>query len=49
MVLAPLIIGFVWLCILPFFARPYLVEVVMMYFIFIILAQSYRLIVTSYI
>jgi len=46
LVLAPLIIGFVWLCILPFFARPYLVEVVMMYFIFIILAQSYRLIVT---
>lgn len=34
------------LCVLPFFVRPYLVEVVMMYFIFIILAQSYRLIVT---
>jgi branched-chain amino acid transport system permease protein len=34
------------LCILPFFARAYLVEVVMMYFIYIILAQSYRLIVT---
>ena len=41
--LAPLIIG---LCILPFFARAYLVEVAMMYFIYIILAQSYRLIVT---
>ncbi len=34
------------LCILPFFARPYMVEVVMIYFIYIILAQSYRLIVT---
>ena len=34
------------LCIFPFFARAYLVEVVMMYFIYIILAQSYRLIVT---
>jgi branched-chain amino acid transport system permease protein len=44
--LAPLIIGLTWLCLLPFFARPYLVEVVMMYFMYIILAQSYRLIVT---
>jgi branched-chain amino acid transport system permease protein len=38
--------GIVGLCILPVFARAYLVEVVMMYFIYIILAQSYRLIVT---
>ena len=44
--LAPLIIGLIGLCMLPFFARPYLVEVAMMYFIYIILAQSYRLIVT---
>ncbi len=44
--LAPLIIGLIGLCILPFFARAYLVEVAMMYFIYIILAQSYRLIVT---
>ncbi len=41
--LASVIIG---LCILPFFARAYLVEVAMMYFIYIILAQSYRLTVT---
>ena len=41
--LVPVIIG---LCIFPFFARPYLVEVAMIYFIYIILAQSYRLIVT---
>ena len=41
--LASVIIG---LCIFPFFARPYLVEVAMIYFIWIILAQSYRLIVT---
>ncbi len=34
------------LCALPFFARAYTIEVVMMYFIYIILAQSYRLIVT---
>ena len=34
------------LCIFPFWARPYLVEVAMIYFIWIILAQSYRLIVT---
>ncbi|HUV52941.1 MAG TPA: branched-chain amino acid ABC transporter permease [Dehalococcoidia bacterium] len=34
------------LCILPFFARPYLVEVAMIYFIWMILAQSYRLVVT---
>ena len=44
--LAPLAIGIIGLCIFPFFARPYLVEVAMMYFIYIILAQSYRLIVT---
>ena len=44
--LAPLIIGLIGLCMLPFFARPYRVEVAMMYFIYIILAQSYRLIVT---
>ena len=36
----------VGLCIFPFFARPYLVEVAMIFFIWIILAQSYRLIVT---
>ena len=41
--LASVIIG---LCIFPFFARPYLVEVAMIFFIWIILAQSYRLIVT---
>jgi branched-chain amino acid transport system permease protein len=41
--LTSVIIG---LCIFPFFARAYLVEVAMMYFIYIILAQSYRLIVT---
>ena len=43
---APLAVIVAGLCVLPFFARPYLVEVVMMYFIYIILAQSYRLIVT---
>jgi len=43
--LAPLIIG---LCILPFLARPYVVEVAMLFFIYIILAQSYRLIVTTH-
>ena len=41
--LASVILG---LCIFPFFARPYLVEVAMIFFIWIILAQSYRLIVT---
>ena len=41
-----IIIGLIGLCLFPFFARAYLVEVVMMYFIYIILAQSYRLIVT---
>jgi len=41
--LAAIIIG---LCLIPFFARPYLVEVAMIYFMYIILAQSYRLIVT---
>ncbi len=44
--LVPIAAGIVGLCILPFFARAYLIEVVMMYFIYIILAQSYRLIVT---
>jgi len=34
------------LCVFPFFARPYLVEVAMIFFIWIILAQSYRLVVT---
>lgn len=37
---------FIGLCLFPFFARPYLVEVAMIFFIWIILAQSYRLIVT---
>lgn len=41
--LTAIIIG---LFIFPFFARPYLVEVAMIFFIWIILAQSYRLIVT---
>lgn len=41
--LAAVILG---LCIFPFFARPYYVEVAMIFFIWIILAQSYRLIVT---
>jgi len=41
--LVALIIG---LCVFPFFARPYLVEVAMIFFIWIILAHSYRLIVT---
>ena len=36
----------VGLCIMPFFVRAYLVEVAMLYFMYIILAQSYRLIVT---
>lgn len=42
-ILAAIIIG---LCLFPFFARPYLVEVAMIFFIWIILCQSYRLIVT---
>lgn len=41
--LAPLIIG---LCVLPFFARAYVVEVAMLFFIYIMLASSYRLIIT---
>jgi branched-chain amino acid transport system permease protein len=41
--LAAVIVG---LCIFPFLARAYLVEVAMLYFMYIILAQSYRLIVT---
>jgi branched-chain amino acid transport system permease protein len=44
--LASLTIGLLGLCFFPFFARPYLVEVAMLYFMYIILAQSYRLIVT---
>jgi len=44
--LAALIAGITGLCVFPVFARPYLIEVAMMYFIYIILAQSYRLIVT---
>jgi branched-chain amino acid transport system permease protein len=41
-----LVAAIIGLCIFPFFARPYLVEVAMIYFIWMILAQSYRLIVT---
>ena len=41
--LVAVIIG---LCVFPFFASPYLVEVAMIFFIWIILCQSYRLIVT---
>jgi branched-chain amino acid transport system permease protein len=44
--LVPIVAGIIGLSILPFFARAYLIEVVMMYFVYIILAQSYRLIVT---
>ncbi|MDM8543645.1 branched-chain amino acid ABC transporter permease [Desulfococcaceae bacterium HSG9] len=42
-VLVSVIIG---LCVFPFFVRPYLIELAMIYFLWIILAQSYRLIVT---
>ncbi len=42
-ILAAVILG---LCLFPFLARPYLIEVAMIFFIWIILAQSYRLIVT---
>jgi len=41
--LAAVIIG---LCLFPFLAKPYYVEVAMIFFIWIILAQSYRLVVT---
>lgn len=41
--LAFIIIG---MCVFPFLARPYQIEVAMIFFIWIILAQSYRLIVT---
>ena len=41
--MAAVIIG---LCLFPFLAKPYYVEVAMIFFIWIILAQSYRLIVT---
>ena len=44
--LLPLVIALLGLGVFPFFARAYLVEVVMMYFLYIILAQSFRLIVT---
>jgi branched-chain amino acid transport system permease protein len=44
--IVPMIIALIGLCLFPFFARAYLVEVAMMYFLYIILAQSYRLIVT---
>lgn len=44
--LATIAVGIIGLSFFPFFAGAYLVEVVMMYFIYIILAQSYRLIVT---
>lgn len=43
--LAPLIIG---LCIMPFFARTYVVEVAILFFIYIVLAQSYRLVTTTH-
>ena len=41
--MAAVIIG---LCLFPFLAKPYYVEVAMIFFIWIILAQSYRLVVT---
>jgi branched-chain amino acid transport system permease protein len=41
-----LVAAIIGLCIFPFFGKPYLVEVAMIYFIWMILAQSYRLIVT---
>ena len=41
-----LVLVIIVLCLFPFFARPYLVEVAMIYFLWMILAQSYRLIVT---
>jgi len=41
-----LVAAIIGLCVFPFFAKPYLVEVAMIYFIWMILAQSYRLIVT---
>lgn len=44
--IALLVLSIIGLCIFPFLARPYLVEVAMIYFIWMILAQSYRLIVT---
>ena len=42
--LLPLIIG---LCIMPFFVRTYTVEVAILFFTYIILAQSYRLVNTT--
>ena len=44
--LIALFLGIVVLCVFPFMARAYLVEVAMIYFLYLILAQSYRLIVT---
>jgi branched-chain amino acid transport system permease protein len=44
--LGTLVFVIIGLCVFPFWARPYLVEVAMIFFIWIILAQSYRLIVT---
>lgn len=44
--LSALAIVLMALCIFPFVARPYLVEVAMIYFLYLILAQSYRVIVT---
>jgi len=44
--IAALLSVIIVLLVFPFFARPYLVEVAMIYFIWMILAQSYRLIVT---
>ncbi len=43
--LEPLIIG---LSIMPFFARTYVIEVGILFFIYIILAQSYRLVTTTH-
>jgi branched-chain amino acid transport system permease protein len=44
--LLAILLGIIVLCLFPFMARPYLVEVAMIYFLYLILAQSYRLIVT---
>jgi branched-chain amino acid transport system permease protein len=44
--LIALFLGIIVLCVFPFMARAYLVEVAMIYFLYLILAQSYRLIVT---
>lgn len=44
--LSSFLVVLVVLCIFPFITRTYLVELAMIYFLYIILAQSYRLIVT---